>query len=168
MKTSHGVIQGYDGVAAVDAKHQVIVHAEAFGKAQEHDLLLPMVEGIEANFQALGEEHVLQRAKVTADSGFHTEANLKQLHEREIDAYIADNRMRKRDPRFLETEQYRARHKRERQQYSGTKQTQVRQVAFFHGKADQDKFSFTQRMKEKIDAALGRLVYDRRLGTVGR
>ena len=31
MKTSHGVIQGYDGVAVVDAKHQIVVHAEAFG-----------------------------------------------------------------------------------------------------------------------------------------
>lgn len=29
MKTSRGVIQGYDGVTAVDGKHQVIVHAEA-------------------------------------------------------------------------------------------------------------------------------------------
>ena len=29
MKTSHGVVQGYTRVAAVDAKHQVIVHAEA-------------------------------------------------------------------------------------------------------------------------------------------
>ena len=44
MKTSHGVIQGYDGVTVVDEKHQVIVHAEAFGKAQEHELLKPMVE----------------------------------------------------------------------------------------------------------------------------
>lgn len=32
-KTSHGVIQGYNGVAVVDDKHQVIVHAEAFGAA---------------------------------------------------------------------------------------------------------------------------------------
>jgi len=30
MKTSHGVVQGYDGVAAVDSKRQVIVHAEAY------------------------------------------------------------------------------------------------------------------------------------------
>jgi len=42
MKTSHGLIQGYDGVAVVDDKHQVIVHAEAFGVAQEHDLHKPM------------------------------------------------------------------------------------------------------------------------------
>ncbi len=45
MKTSHGVIQGYDVVAVVDGKHQVIVNAEAFGAAQEHDLLMPMIEG---------------------------------------------------------------------------------------------------------------------------
>lgn len=30
MKTSHGVIQGYTGVAAADSQHQVVVHAEAF------------------------------------------------------------------------------------------------------------------------------------------
>ena len=41
MKTSHGVIQGYNGVAVADEKHQVIVHAKAFGAAQEHDLLKP-------------------------------------------------------------------------------------------------------------------------------
>jgi len=44
MKTSHGVIQGYDGVAMVDDRHQVIVHAEAFGEVQEQELLEPMME----------------------------------------------------------------------------------------------------------------------------
>jgi hypothetical protein len=34
MKTSKGVIQGYDGVTVVDGKHQVIVYAEAFGQPQ--------------------------------------------------------------------------------------------------------------------------------------
>jgi hypothetical protein len=43
MKSSHGVIQGYDGVAAVDGKHQLIVHAEAFGQPQEHELLKPVI-----------------------------------------------------------------------------------------------------------------------------
>jgi hypothetical protein len=41
MKTPHGVMQGYDGMTTVDGKHQIIVHAEAFGEAQEHDLLIP-------------------------------------------------------------------------------------------------------------------------------
>ncbi|OCC16388.1 Mobile element protein [Dissulfuribacter thermophilus] len=45
MKTSKGVIQGYNGLAMVDAKHQVIVHAEAFGDGQEQHLLEPMIEG---------------------------------------------------------------------------------------------------------------------------
>ena len=31
MITSHGMIQGYNSQALVDAKHQVIVHGEVFG-----------------------------------------------------------------------------------------------------------------------------------------
>jgi len=73
MKTSHGVIQGYDGVAVVDDKHQVIVHAEAFGAAQEHDLLEPMGEGTTENFEAIGKQDVFKTAKLVADSGFHAE-----------------------------------------------------------------------------------------------
>ncbi|MGH8772910.1 MAG: transposase, partial [Burkholderiales bacterium] len=91
MKSAHGVIQGYDGVAAVDAKHQVIVHAEAFGEAQEHDLLAPMVEGTRANFQAIGaDDDVFEKTKLTADAGFHTEANMRMLFEERIDGYVAD------------------------------------------------------------------------------
>lgn len=32
MRTSHGAGQGYNGKALTDGKHQVIVHAEAFGR----------------------------------------------------------------------------------------------------------------------------------------
>lgn len=39
MPTSKGVVQGYNGVAMVDAKHQVVVHAEAYGEGQESGLL---------------------------------------------------------------------------------------------------------------------------------
>lgn len=38
MKTSHGVLQGYDGVAAVDAKHQVVALALA---QSQHAVRLP-------------------------------------------------------------------------------------------------------------------------------
>src|SRR5688572_6724058 len=44
MKTGKGVIQGYAGVAVVDARHQIIVGAQAFGTGQEHGLLIPMLE----------------------------------------------------------------------------------------------------------------------------
>jgi transposase len=120
MKTSHGVIQGYDGVAVVDAKHQVVVHAEAFGSAQEHDLLMPMIEGARENFEAIGnKQDVFEKAKVTADSGFHTEANMKEVMEQGIDAYIADTQFRKRDPRFANVDKYKERFRKERAEYYG-------------------------------------------------
>lgn len=113
MKTSHGVLQGYDGVATVDAKHQVVVHAEAFGQAQEHDLLLPMVEATRENFTALGQDDVFAKAALTADSGFHTGDNIEALFAQKVDAYIADNKFRKRDPRFAEQGRYKERHRAE-------------------------------------------------------
>jgi transposase len=101
MKTGHGVIQGYAGLAVVDAKRQVVVHARAFGEAQEHGLLIPMLEGARANFQTIAEQtDVLKRAKLAADSGYHSEANAKYLFEHGIDGYLADTMFRKRDPRF--------------------------------------------------------------------
>jgi len=107
MKTHRGVIQGYNGVAATDGKHQVIVKAEAFGEGQEHDLLEPMVEGVRKTFQAIGkEEDVFTKAKLLADSGYHTEKNMEMLANEGIDAYVADNRFRKRDPRFADYEKY--------------------------------------------------------------
>ena len=51
MPTSKGVIQGYDGLAVVDGKHQIIVEAQAYGEGQEHGLLIPMLEGAQANFE---------------------------------------------------------------------------------------------------------------------
>lgn len=121
IKTSKGVIQGYDGVTVVDDKHQVIVHAEAFGKAQEHDLLKPMVEGTRENFREIdSEEDVFEKAKLVGDSGFHTEENMKMLMEEEIDGYVADPHFRKRDPRFAEVGKYKERFNKERAEYHGT------------------------------------------------
>jgi hypothetical protein len=45
-------------VAAVDAKHQVIVGAEAFGSANEAEILTPMAEQVRATFRALGRGHI--------------------------------------------------------------------------------------------------------------
>ncbi len=117
MKSAHGVIQGYDGVATVDAKHQLVVHAEAFGEAQEHDLLVPMIEGTRESFQAMGSrEDIFEKAKLTADAGFHTEANMKRVFEDGIDGYVADTLFRKRDPRFAQAGRYKERHHRERRE----------------------------------------------------
>jgi hypothetical protein len=120
MKTSHGVMQGYDGLAGVDSKHQVIVHAEAFGVAQEHDLLIPMIEGARENFEVIGKrKDIFKKAKLTTDSGFHTEANMKEVMGQGIDAYIADPQFRKRDLRFSEADRYKERFRKERREYFG-------------------------------------------------
>ncbi len=120
MKTSHGVIQGYNGVAMVDDKHQIIVHAEAFGAAQEHDLLAPMIEGTKENFQQLGDKNVFEKTKLVADSGYHTETNMKKVMEDAIDAYIADTQFRKRDPRFADVDKYKERSRKEQRKLNGT------------------------------------------------
>ncbi|WP_417586107.1 IS1182 family transposase [Nitrincola sp.] len=104
MKTSKGVIQGYNGVAAVDNKHQIIVHAHAYGAGQEQHTLEPMLMGIQRQFRQIQPDcSILREAKITADSGFHSDANMKLIYRLGIDGYIADNQFRKRDPRFAES-----------------------------------------------------------------
>jgi transposase len=92
MATSKGVIQGYTGVAAVDAKHQVIVEAQAYGTGSEQELLLPVIEALK--------QVLLPHSHVTADAGYHSEQNLQALEQQNIDAFIADHEMRQRDARF--------------------------------------------------------------------
>lgn len=101
MTTSKGTIQGYNGVATADKKHQVIVDAQAFGSGQEHHTLKPVIESIEARYQVKGCEDIYQEnIVITADTGFANEANMKYVHERGINAYIPDNQFRSRDPKF--------------------------------------------------------------------
>ena len=102
MLTSHGVLQGYNGVAAVDDKHQVIVGAEAFGQGPENNLLKPMIETVENN---LGQDYI-RTAKVTADSGFHCKDAVEYCFNADIDVYLADGNFRKRDPRFINRDRY--------------------------------------------------------------
>jgi len=119
MKTSRGMIQGYNGVAVVDDQHQVIVHAEAFGASQEHDLLKPMLEGTKESFGQMGEPEILEDATVVADSGYYSEANVKMTMTEGIDAYIADPQFRKRDPRFAKVARYKERFRKERKEFYG-------------------------------------------------
>jgi transposase len=94
MATSKGVIQGYCGIAAVDAKHQIIVEAQAHGTGSEQELLVPIVDALAAQRR--------DATLITADAGYHSEANLAALAERGIDALIADTAMRQRDERFAD------------------------------------------------------------------
>ncbi len=100
MATGKGVIQGYTGVAAVDAKTQIIVEAQAHGTGSEQECLLPVVTAITPLLAAT--------SLVTADAGYHSEANLAALAARRIDALIADGQLRKRDERFATQDAHRA------------------------------------------------------------
>jgi hypothetical protein len=102
MTTSKGTIQGYNGLATADKKHQVIVDAQAFGEGQEHHTLEPITESIKARFNRLGiSEDIFESGTiVTADTGFANEANMEYLHRNEINGYIPDNQFRSRDPKF--------------------------------------------------------------------
>ncbi|MEW8611512.1 MAG: transposase, partial [Candidatus Thiodiazotropha sp.] len=113
MKTSHGVIQGYTGVAAVDNQHQVVVFAEAFGQGQEHGLLKPVVEGIKATFTDNRSRKVLKQTKLKADSGYHNREMLEYLEAQQVDSYIADTGFRARDPRFKDHKAAKERNKRQ-------------------------------------------------------
>ncbi len=100
MATSKGVIQGYVGVAAVDAKHQIIVEAQAHGTGSEQALLLPMIDAT----ATLRTDQTL----ITADAGYHSEANITALGKSHTPALIADNQMRKRDERFKDQDKHKA------------------------------------------------------------
>ena len=92
MATSKGVIQGYAAQAAVDSANQIIVAAEVTGSGSEQAMLLPMIDKSEP----VRQPHTL----ITADAGYHSDANVQALHDRGIPALIADNGMRQRDERI--------------------------------------------------------------------
>jgi transposase len=101
MMTSHGVVQGYNNQALIDAKHQVIVQGEAFGNGQDHGHIPPMLTGALENLQSLGHEPDYFKEKIlTADSNYHTQVNLQECQELGLDAYIPDRKFRNQDPRF--------------------------------------------------------------------
>lgn len=100
MATNKGVIQGYAAQAAVDSAHQIVVAAEVTGSGSEQEMLLPMIE----QTQAVRAEHTL----ITADAGYHSDANVHALMVQGIAALIADNQMRQRDERFNEQDKHKA------------------------------------------------------------
>jgi transposase len=98
MATAKGVIQGYTGVAAVDERAQIIVEAQAHGAGQEQALLLPLVDALEPIRTP--------ETVITADAGYHSEQNLKELASRQVEAFIPDSGYRKRDPRYAGQDQH--------------------------------------------------------------
>ncbi len=92
MATSKGVIQGYAAQAAVDSAHQIIVAADVIGSGSEQAMLLPMIDKSEPV------RHT--ETLITADAGYHSDANVRALQAQGVPAMVADNQMRQRDERI--------------------------------------------------------------------
>ena len=107
MSTSSGVIQGYNGQALVDEKHQIIIYSEAFGSGQNYSHVSPMIDGAKENTKAIGKtEKYFEGKTFTADANYHSTENIKKCEEEKIDAYIPDVDFRKRDERFEGQKKY--------------------------------------------------------------
>jgi len=107
MATSHGVLQGYNANAIVDEKHQIVMHAEAFGKGEDSSIMEPMLKGAKEKLGAAGWEDPLKNRTISADTGYYSVKNLKACKESEVDAYVPDPQFRKRDIRFADAGRHR-------------------------------------------------------------
>lgn len=115
MTSSRGVIQGYNGLAVVDDRAQIVVHAEAHGSGYEAHLLAPLIEATRQSFAELElANDIFAEAKVTADSGFHSNAVMAAVEATGADAYVADRDYRRREPEFADAARYKQRNKKER------------------------------------------------------
>ncbi len=63
MKGGDGIIQGCNANAMVDAKHQVIVHAQAFGEGDDHALAQSMLDGAQKHLAAVGHADAVRAPK---------------------------------------------------------------------------------------------------------
>jgi len=106
MTTSKGTIQGYNGIVINDDKHQIILQAQTWGSVGEQQTLKPALGKLDEQLKQLGTPNTLSEAKFTADSGFHSEENLKYLATTGLDSYIADTQFRSRNPLFKVSETY--------------------------------------------------------------
>jgi transposase len=83
MKTSNGIKTSYNGQAAVDQEHQVIVAADVTNQPADVEQLIPMIDQAEANTSDSIDA-------CSADSGYSSGENLKGLEDRPVEAYIPD------------------------------------------------------------------------------
>ena len=121
MASSHGVLQGYNANAIVDEKHQVVLHAEAFGKGEDGTNMGPMLDGAKEKLEAIGWDDPLRDRQVSADTGYYSVNNLEECKDREVDAYVPDPHFRKRDVRFADAGRHRRSVDKRKERYKSKK-----------------------------------------------
>ena len=96
-----GTHQGFNGLAAADKKHQIILAIDTVGSVSEHDHLLPMIDAVRDRLTSLGtRDAIVDDALFLADTGFSKISNMESIFERGINAVVPDNKYRQRDPAF--------------------------------------------------------------------
>ena len=83
MKTSNGIKTSYNGQAAVDQEHQVIIAADVTNQPADVEQLIPMIDQAEQNTSD-------DIDACSADSGYSSGENLKALEDRSVEPYIPD------------------------------------------------------------------------------
>jgi transposase len=78
-------VQGYNAQIAVDSASQVIVAAAITQETNDKKQLLPMIAQIEKNLKQKPE-------KVSADTGYFSEANVTDASVKDVDLYVATGR----------------------------------------------------------------------------
>ena len=98
MKTSsEGFQQSYNAQTVVEGENQLVVATEVTDNASDQGQLVPMVD-------AVAGEHGETPAQVLADTGYCNERDLRELEDRDIDAYVAVAREGKAAPDVDEEE----------------------------------------------------------------
>ena len=87
MKGTDGFVQAYNAQAAVDADSQVIVAESVTNKASDVQELIPILEQIRDN-------NGRQATELSADAGYFSEDNLKELSRRQIRGYVAPGKLK--------------------------------------------------------------------------
>ncbi len=87
MKTGDGFIQGFNAQAVVDQEHQIILAADVSNQSPDAEHLVPMLDRTIDNCQAVPE-------KMSADTGYFSEANILRAQSRGVDPYIATKRQK--------------------------------------------------------------------------
>ncbi len=80
-------VQAYNGQAAVDADHQIVVACDLTNQAADSPHLSDMIEAIKENTGKKPEE-------LSADAGYFSSDNIEMVEQQGIDAYIPPDRQR--------------------------------------------------------------------------
>jgi len=89
MRTAGTYMQGYNCQAAVDAESQVIVARGVGNRQNDAEQLIPMLDQIRRNLKR-------QAKELSADAGYCSVRNLKELSRRRIRGFIATGRQKHR------------------------------------------------------------------------